>query len=1088
MYHSGSNPAVINVPTVPRRRQATTSDVVRANLRVCPNVGAALAAAQASEQRFLTTPATTTMAGSFKPLKHKGGYIIKKLLIAATVAVLMAFNFAANAQQPVAVDDINIGDYIDGFGNLKWRVIGKDENGLLVRTDRAVGVARNFSSARASGYTNPTLSTATNQRPTHGTNRWHETEMRAWLNGIQWIDGNIPANPFTSRFSARELSAVATVEQIQHLWNGDVTRNSVSGAAFNMPPTSGSANLSYTSGQMISIPYGYNTAYRTTISDRIFLLDVQQAYNISMAGGSALRNVSTITTDQEGRDSYHIVVDAAGTRQQSWLRTPHADSQLSGHTNLRSVLNTGNVTFSGANSTTLYVAPALYISPTAFFTRVRASDATLALNAGREQEGYQVYSFLTTQDILDVDEAKDGITWDEIKGANAAQDNVTANLATLPTSHANGATISWSSNNTAVIANNGSVTRPTGNNATVTLTATITKGAASDQVVFTLTVIALKEVTAAEIGFTIPTGRVYNGLAQGLQISPPQGMGAITVFYNGSATAPVNAGTYDITVNVAAGVDYVSATGVSLGNYTIDKLQLAWDAYGTAHSKTYDGTTDATIDVLPTLLGVIAGDEVTVTPGTVKFGIKDYLEDGIDMITENFGIGGADAGNYEVSDDPPFESGIIHRVQLTWDAANPGTVGTLTYNGTTVVDPLDLPALSGVIDGEVLTVVEGTVNFADPNVGAGKAIIVSNDWGIDETDPVANNYIAPVGAPPFLPGDIIVRPVTIGGVTAAHKVYDGSTVATVSGTHTPSHNFDGANLTVVSGAGAFADANAADGITVTFSGFTLGGSASGNYTLAAQPAPVTANITRALLTLTADDKVINTGDAEPEYTYHLDGLVADETEAVITTQPAFTLDPPTFDSSVEAEFAIIPNNAAAANYEITHVAGKLTVVDCAHDWSVLITIISPTCTEAGEGHYQCSLCGMVDLDAVEIAALGHDWGIGWITITQPTPTTDGKETRTCSLCGEEEENVLPATGSVTNVPELLSANPLKAWMRGGLLHIEGITVGETLSIYSVSGALVHQSKPQSEEVDVDLKIQGVYIVRSGGNVVRVVVR
>ena len=40
---------------------------------------------------------------------------------------------------------------------------------------------------------------------------------------------------------------------------------------------------------------------------------------------------------------------------------------------------------------------------------------------------------------------------------------------------------------------------------------------------------------------------------------------------------------------------------------------------------------------------------------------------------------------------------------------------------------------------------------------------------------------------------------------------------------------------------------------------------------------------------------------------------------------------------------------------------------------------------------------------------------------------------------------------VTGSGELTPVNPLKAWMRNGLLHVEGLTVGETLSVYSATG-------------------------------------
>ena len=68
----------------------------------------------------------------------------------------------------------------------------------------------------------------------------------------------------------------------------------------------------------------------------------------------------------------------------------------------------------------------------------------------------------------------------------------------------------------------------------------------------------------------------YNGSPQGIGIAAAPGiigLGAITVKYNGSATVPKDAGTYAITVDIAEGSNYAAATGISLGNYIIDKAE-----------------------------------------------------------------------------------------------------------------------------------------------------------------------------------------------------------------------------------------------------------------------------------------------------------------------------------------------------------------------------------------------------------------------------------------------------------------------------------------------------------------------------------
>ncbi len=70
---------------------------------------------------------------------------------------------------------------------------------------------------------------------------------------------------------------------------------------------------------------------------------------------------------------------------------------------------------------------------------------------------------------------------------------------------------------------------------------------------------------------------------------------------------------------------------------------------------------------------------------------------------------------------------------------------------------------------------------------------------------------------------------------------------------------------------------------------------------------------------------------------------------------------------------------------------------------------------------------------------------------------------------------------------LIPADPLRAWMRNGLLHVAGLTAGQMMSIYNTNGALIYSKVVESDEVDIPLSVQGVYIIRSGNNSTSVVV-
>ncbi len=88
---------------------------------------------------------------------------------------------------------------------------------------------------------------------------------------------------------------------------------------------------------------------------------------------------------------------------------------------------------------------------------------------------------------------------------------------------------------------------------------------------------------------------------------------------------------------------------------------------------------------------------------------------------------------------------------------------------------------------------------------------------------------------------ITTKPVTITALVN-NKVYDGNTTATIA-TTTINGKIEGDAVTVSNGTASFENASVGTGKTVTFSGFSLSGTDANNYTLSAQPASVTANIT-----------------------------------------------------------------------------------------------------------------------------------------------------------------------------------------------------------------------------------------------------
>ena len=128
------------------------------------------------------------------------------------------------------------------------------------------------------------------------------------------------------------------------------------------------------------------------------------------------------------------------------------------------------------------------------------------------------------------------------------------------------------------------------------------------------------------------------------------------------------------------------------------------------------------------------------------------------------------------------------------------------------------------------------------------------------------------------------KEVTISGITAANKEYDGSTTATPTGTAVINGKVGSDDVTVTAGTATFADKNVGTGKTVTFTGYSLSGADAGNYNLKAQPASVTANITAKVVKLTGGINATDRGYVKDNKTVDLtkgtltfDGLVSGET-------------------------------------------------------------------------------------------------------------------------------------------------------------------------------------------------------------------
>lgn len=154
--------------------------------------------------------------------------------------------------------------------------------------------------------------------------------------------------------------------------------------------------------------------------------------------------------------------------------------------------------------------------------------------------------------------------------------------------------------------------------------------------------------------------------------------------------------------------------------------------------------------------------------------------------------------------------------------------------------------INGVVEGDSLTVDSATGAFGDENVGTGKNVNISEIilGGADAANYTVGSLIQNETYASIKP-----KPVSVSGITARDKEYDGDTTAELDCSKAAfTGKVDGDDLTVDSATGAFEDKNAGDDKPVSISEIILGGEDAGNYQLTSDSASTVAAITAKTLT------------------------------------------------------------------------------------------------------------------------------------------------------------------------------------------------------------------------------------------------
>ena len=320
-------------------------------------------------------------------------------------------------------------------------------------------------------------------------------------------------------------------------------------------------------------------------------------------------------------------------------------------------------------------------------------------------------------------------------------------------------------------------------------------------------------------------------------------MGSVTQTANKTGVA--QAGSFSVTPSAA------SVTSGNASNYqfsyvaashTINPLSITV-ANAAVNDKVYDGGTTATV-ANGTVQGVLPVDasNISLTPA----GSFTSANAGAAVpVNLSYGLSGTAAGNYVVTQP----TGLTARITPKALTITGQTSSSKVYDATTTASMAG-GSLSGVIGADDVALTQAGT-FASANVGTGIAITPNNVL----TGSKATNYL--LTQPSATSADITPAILTVEGLAAASKVYDGTTVANLTGVAVAKPlgggqvSFNGTPI------GSFANKNVGANKFIDVTGFTLSGADAGNYQVTGLHG-VYGDITPASLTvtgLTANNKV-----------------------------------------------------------------------------------------------------------------------------------------------------------------------------------------------------------------------------------------
>jgi len=454
----------------------------------------------------------------------------------------------------------------------------------------------------------------------------------------------------------------------------------------------------------------------------------------------------------------------------------------------------------------------------------------------------------------------------------------------------------------------------------------------------------------------------------------------------------------------------------------------------TANSKTYDGSTTATLSSQG-VTGTIGGDVVTLGVGDANFDTKN-AGTGKTVTATTLTLGGAGAGNYALSAATATDLANISVKTVT-----PVIVANnKTYDGNTTAT-LSSQSVTGTVGADLVTLGVGDANFDTPDVGTGKTV-TGTTLSLGGAD--AGNYVLGAASATSL-ADITAKSVTP-VIVANSKTYDGNATATLS-SQSVTGTVGADDVTLGVGAANFDTKDVGTGKTVTATTLSLGGADAGNYVLGAATATDLAIITAKTVTpvIVADNKIYDGNTTATLSSQTVTGTIGADVVTLGVGIANFDTKNIGINKTVTAT-ALSLGGADGGNY----VLGAATAIDLANITAKTVTpvIVANGKTYDGNATATLSSQGVTGVVGVEVVTLG----VGAANFDTPEAGTGKTVTATgLTLGGVDAGNYVLGAATATDLANIAAKAVTPVIVAEDKVY--DATTTATLSSQSVTGTI-----------------------------------